>query len=496
MNSIRRSGVLLPVSALPSSHGIGDFGPAATSFIDHLSCARQEIWQVLPLHPVGDNGSPYYANSSFAGNPLLISLTSLVDWGLITGEECRSAELPSDQVSYGEAGRIRGLLLGRAVERVLKEGYRGEVDEFAALNREWLTDYALFSILKEHHNEAPWTRWDRTYRIRDRPSLREVEERNRDKIRRIEVIQWIFARQWEALRSHARSRGIRILGDMPIYPTHDSADVWAHPNLFCLNADGNPTYVAGVPPDYFSRTGQQWGNPLYRWEEHQEEGFSWWLSRMGRALSLYDLVRIDHFRGLSAYWAIPNEHRTAGKGRWMPAPGEALIDAIRKRYGGDKLIAEDLGLIDQPVRNLMEGAAIPGMRVLLFAFGGDTDNPHLPFNHPENAVVYTGTHDNPPVKGWFMDDATSGERSYLNQYAGRNIGVGEVSDFFMRLAFSSVARYAVIPIQDLLNLGSEARMNRPGTQTGNWLWRLQTDWPADETMIRLRQYTETYGRVR
>ncbi|MCQ1539161.1 4-alpha-glucanotransferase [Methanocalculus taiwanensis] len=495
MNSRRRSGVLLPVSALPSPHGIGDFGPAATGFIDHLRCARMGIWQVLPLHPAGPDGSPYYANSSFAGNPLLISLSALADQDLISGEECRSAALPSGQVSYGEAGRIRKLLLGRAVERVLREGYRGDVDEFAARNSEWLSDYALFSILKERHNDLPWNLWDRPYRLRDISSLKEAEWRYRDKIQEIEVIQWLFNRQWDALRSHAGSNGIQLLGDMPIYPTHDSADVWAHQHLFCLDADGTPIDVAGVPPDYFSRTGQRWGNPLYRWEEHQQEGFSWWLSRIGRALSLYDLVRIDHFRGLSAYWAIPNEYRTAAGGRWIAAPGEALIDAIRKRFGGDNLIAEDLGVIDQPVRTLMERAQIPGMRVLLFAFGGDTDNPHLPFNHPENAVVYTGTHDNPPVKGWFIDEATVAERSYLKRYAGRDIGKDEVSDLFIRLAFSSVARYAIIPVQDLLNLGSEARMNRPGTQTGNWLWRLHSDWPAEEVQIRLRQYAETYGRV-
>ncbi len=495
MNSRRMGGVLLPVSALPSSHGIGDFGPAATGFIELLGSARQGIWQVLPLHPVGPDGSPYYAHSSFAGNPLLISPAALAESGLLTREECRQAELPIDQVRYSEAGDVRKLLFGRVVERVLKEGFREEIDDFSAQNKEWLPDYALFCILKERHNGLPWTLWDRLFRIRDRQALREAEERYVAKIREIEVIQWLFARQWEALRSHARAGGIRIIGDMPIYPTHDSADVWAHQHLFCLDADGNPTVVAGVPPDYFSRTGQRWGNPLYRWEEHQQEGFSWWLSRMGRALSLYDLVRIDHFRGLSAYWAIPNEYRTAVQGRWLPAPGDALIDAIRKRYGADTLIAEDLGVIDQPVRALMERAKIPGMRVLQFAFGGDTDNPHLPFNHPENAVAYTGTHDNPPVKGWFVDDATMAERSYLNRYAGRDIGKDEVSDLFIRLAFSSVARYAIIPIQDLLNLGSEARMNRPGTEKGNWLWRLHKDWPAEEAAIRLRQYTETYGRL-
>ncbi len=495
MSSHRESGILLPVASLPSCHEIGDFGPAAAGFIDFLRNARQRIWQILPLNPVGPDGSPYFAPSSFAGNQLLISPATMAEDGFITQAQCQASSSPVGLVDYAKAADLREPLLDSAVGQATVLGYREEIDAFIQQNSEWLSDYALFTVLKACHQNAPWTAWDRPFRLRDSRAIRDAEKRYADHIHRVSVIQWLFMKQWNQLRSRSAASGIEILGDLPIYPVHDSADVWAHPHLFELDGDGHPTAVAGVPPDYFSTTGQRWGNPLYRWDQHEEEGFRWWLSRIERALTLYDRLRIDHFRGLVAYWAIPSEEETAIQGRWVSAPGGRLIDAIRQTFPGADLIAEDLGVIDEPVRALMQRGDIPGMRVLLFAFSGGADNPHLPHNHPRSAYVYTGTHDNPPVRGWYLDDSTRQECSCLNRYLGREITSDSVSDALVRIAYSSVARHAIIPIQDLLGLGSGARINRPGTTAGNWRWRLAADWPKDEIAATLRYHSETFGRI-
>jgi 4-alpha-glucanotransferase len=495
MNSMRESGVLLPITALPSSHGIGDLGPAAMDFIDLLGEARQKVWQILPIHPSGPDGSPYFSDSSFAGNWQLISPEALAAEDLISQTHCLASAMPVLSVNPEEAAFVRHYLLNEAVDQLFKTGFREEIDAFTHEHAAWLPDYALFTVLKGRNPGTPWTMWEYGLRTREAVAIREAEKRYADHMERVCAVQWLFMQQWEAVRSHARSQRIEILGDLPIYTTHDSADVWAHPQLFSLDADGTPSEGAGVPPDYFSSTGQLWGNPLYRWEAHEEDGFSWWLSRMERALSLYDRVRIDHFRGLSAYWAVPARQTTAEEGHWVPGPGTAFIRAIRRRFPSANLIAEDLGVIDASVRTLMQMGGIPGMRVILFAFSGDTKNPHLPYNHPPDAYVYTGTHDNPPVRGWFLDDATRGEREYLNRYLGREVDVDEVPDIFIRLAFSSVARHVITPLQDLIGLGSEARINRPGTTGDNWRWRLSKNWPSVEVASRLRLYTETYGRT-
>lgn len=494
MNGIRESGILLPITALPSSHGIGDLGPAATRFIDLLGEARQKVWQILPIHPFGLSGSPYFSDSSFAGSWQLISPEVLATDDLISQSRCMTSQMPPGPVNYIEATALRRDLLRGAIDRVFELGYRKEVAAFTEEHTDWLPDYALFSVLKARYPGTPWNGWEHGLRIRDTQAIREAEKRYTGHIERVCAVQWLFMRQWEALRSHARSLNVEILGDLPFYITHDSADVWAHPHLFKLDIDGEPTEIAGVPPDYFSSTGQLWGNPLYRWEEHEEDGFVWWLSRMERALSIYDRVRIDHFRGLSAYWAVPVGKKTAEEGCWMPAPGAAFIRALRRRFPYARLVAEDLGEIDPSVRTLMKMGDIPGMRVLLFAFSGDGENIHLPYNHPPDAYVYTGTHDNPPVRGWFLDDATKGECEYLTRYLGREVNADDVSDLLIRLAFSSVADHVITPLQDLIGLGSEARINRPGTTGGNWRWRLSKDWPSVEVISRLRLYTETYGR--
>lgn len=496
MTGSRESGILCPVSSLPSDHGIGDFGPAAVEFIDFLAQARQRIWQILPLNPAGADGSPYYADSSFAGNRLLISPDLLAEDGLITKAECQAARQPIGPVQYARAGAIRDKLMDSVVKRLPAAGFRDDLETFIQEESGWLFDYALFRVLKEDHGNAPWTAWDPALRDRDPDALSGAASRNAARIHTIWVEQWLFMRQWEALRSHASSHGIELFGDLPIYTSHDSADVWAHPHLFELNARGLPSEVAGVPPDYFSSTGQRWGNPLYRWDQHEEEGFTWWLSRIGRALSLYDRLRIDHFRGLAAFWAIPAAYRTARKGRWVEGPGEILLSAIDRHFPDACLVAEDLGVIDDSVTDLMQKAGIPGMRVLQFAFSGDAENPHLPHNHPQNAYIYTGTHDNPPARGWFLDDATRRERTCLRRYLGREVSADDIADVLLRMAFSSVARHAVVPVWDLLNCGSEARMNRPGTEAGNWRWRLPAGWCTIGITSSLCQATETYGRAR
>jgi 4-alpha-glucanotransferase len=493
--SRRRAGVLLHPTSLPSRHGIGDLGPAAETFLDYLAEAQQTLWQVLPLGPTGYGDSPYASPSAFAGNPLLISPEQLLTSGLLQPEELAElASLPADHVDYGAVSRLKRQLLELAFSRGRQRGdLRERLDAFRRQHADWLDDYALFSALSERFN-CLWTDWDPPLRDRDPRALDQARAELAERIDFVVFCQQLFADQWWQLRRDASKRGIRIIGDIPIFVAYDSADVWAHRHLFKLDAEGRPRVVAGVPPDYFSATGQLWGNPLYDWEAMAREGYAWWIARFRHLAELVDLVRVDHFRGFEAAWEVPAGAPTAVEGAWVPGPGNAVFDAIATALGGGvPVIAEDLGLITDEVRRLLAQTGFPGMKVLQFAFGGGTDNLYLPHNFTDpNCVVYTGTHDNDTTSGWFAS-ASEHERDFVRRYLGSD-GTTIAFDV-MRLALGSVARTAIVPLQDVLGLGSEARMNTPGAAEGNWEWRVRPEQVDERHARRLAELTEVYGRA-
>lgn len=491
----RAAGVLLHPTSLPG-RGVGDAGPESRRFVEWLAGAEQSAWQVLPLVPVDGGGSPYNGLSALAGNPLLVSPEALVREGLLDPAEVGGEELPRGRVDYPRALAWKDGLLRRAWEAFrggAAPGLRGELEAFRARHASWLEDYALFRALREEQEGACWVEWDPGVRLRRPEALARARERLADAVERHAFRQLLFDREWSALREHAHARGVRIVGDVPIFVAYDSADVWAHPELFHLDAEGRPTVVSGVPPDYFSATGQRWGNPLYRWDAMRERGYRWWVERFRRTLEMVDVVRVDHFRGFEAYWEIPAEEETALRGEWKPGPGAELFRALRRELGELPLIAEDLGLITPGVEALRDELGLPGMRVLQFAFGEDGRNPHLPANHPENAVAYTGTHDNDTALGWLQHGAAPEEREALLGLV-RDPG-GDLNWEMIRLVFASRAKLAVVPLQDVLGLGSEARMNTPGTGRGNWEWRVPEGVVTDPLRVRLAEVTRATGRA-
>ena len=500
-----RSGLLLHVTSLPSPYGIGDLGPAAYAFADVLARTHQRIWQVLPLGPIGYGHSPYSSPSTFAGNPLFVSPERLVDDGLLTSEDLADApDFPQDRVDFDRVLPFRRALLEKAYRRhAERPDVRAEAfGRFREQNADWLGDYALFMALKEALGGA-WTDWPQLLALRHEEALHEARERHAEAVQMHEFWQWLFAEQWAALKAYCNERQIALFGDIPIYVAHDSADVWANAEQFFLDEGGRPTVVSGVPPDYFSETGQRWGNPIYRWDKMQAEGYTWWKRRMASVLSQVDLVRLDHFRAFAAYWEIPAKEETAINGRWVDGPGGDLFGALRDALGALPVVAEDLGVITPDVRALMAEQGFPGMAVLLFAFGGDPASPFLPHNHLPAQVAYTGTHDNDTVAGWWRErqsteDAEAVEesrqftRAYLDLDQGRE---ADVHWAFVRTLMGSVARTAIAPVQDLLGLGNEARMNTPGQGQGNWGWRLQPGQLTPDVEERLRHLTELYDRV-
>jgi 4-alpha-glucanotransferase len=490
----RASGVLLHPTSLPG-RGTGDLGEAAYRFVDWLAGAGQSYWQLLPLVAVTEGGSPYNGLSALAGNPLLISPERLVRGGLLNEADLETVPVSSKPIDFPRLAEWKGSLLAEA-HRAFRDGAAPELttpfDSFRRENASWLDDYALFRALREHHRGAPWTAWEPRLQARERNALREAEQELADVIGQYAFQQFLFDRQWSALRRYANDRGIRIIGDIPIFVAHDSADVWAHRELFQLDEEGEPEVVSGVPPDYFSETGQRWGNPLYRWDAMAERGYAWWTERFRRTLEWVDVVRVDHFRGFEAYWEIPASEETALNGRWVPGPGEALFRAVERELGSLPVIAEDLGLITPEVEELRDTLGFPGMRVLQFAFDGDPSNPHLPGNHPENAVSYTGTHDNDTAVGWW-EHASAEEREQFRRLAGGEIG--EIHWQMIRLAFASEARLAVAPLQDVLGLGSEARMNTPGASQGSWEWRCAGEAIDSRAQARLRRVTGGSDRL-
>ncbi len=496
--ALRSSGILLHPTSLPGRFGIGDLGPAAFRFADFLARAGQHLWQTLPLNPTRAEGghSPYYSPSTFAGDPLLISPEILYRQGFLTRAECSGfTDLPPGRIDFTTVDTLKEQLLARACERLLGSRFRPMLDAFDKRQRAWLDDYALFTVLHRHFKTASWCDWPEALRDRDKSALAEAADHFAPAIAHQKALQFFFFEQWRQLRTYCRRQRIQLLGDMPIYVPLHSADAWAHPECFKLGPLGRPTHVSGVPPDYFSDTGQLWGHPVYDWERMRADGFRWWLTRIQWHAALYDLFRIDHFRGLVAYWEVEAGAPTALNGQWRPAPAERLLALAARRLGRLPVIAEDLGIIDAAVREVMRHWDLPGMRVLQFAFGDDfPDGAFLPHHHVRNCVVYTGTHDNNTVAGWFRNEADAAQKRRLFDYLGHKVDIANVCWEMIRLAMQSVADTVIIPFQDLLGLGEEARINHPARADGNWRWRLTEQQMAAAPAERLAHITKTFGR--
>lgn len=495
----RSSGILLHPTSLPGRYGIGDLGESAYRFVDWLASARQSVWQVLPLGPTGYGDSPYQTHSAFAGNAVLISLDQLVEEGLLTAADLADApRFPENYVDFGAVIPYHTAKLNLAFENFVASATDAQVTDFQAWceeNDHWLDDYALFMSLKDENNGRPWVEWAPEETLRAPQAMVDAQERHAESIERYRFRQWVFARQWDALKTYANSQKIRLIGDIPIFIAHDSADVWANPDLFYLDETGNPTIIAGVPPDYFSETGQRWGNPLYRWTAMERDGYRWWIQRFRATLKQVDLVRIDHFRGFEAFWAVPSTEPTAVKGEWMPGPGLPFFNVIKAALGGLPIIAEDLGVITPPVEEMRDTLRLPGMIILQFAWGDLTGEARfLPHNHRPHSIVYTGTHDNNTTNGWwFTDEIDDVIRDHVARYLDRQII--QPNWELIRLAMMSVAHTAIIPMQDVIGLGEEARMNTPGKAAGNWTWRATARMFEGPAKGRLAALTSLYARV-
>lgn len=496
----RSSGILLHPTSHPGRYGIGELGREAYQFIDFLAQSGQKLWQILPLGPTGYGNSPYMSFSAIAGNHLLISLDILREKKLLSEADFEDIpDFPLDQVDFDKLIAWKIPLLRKAASNFVKGSDTILYKQFAGFcagNADWLEDYALFMALSHAYQGKVWMEWPTEIRERHWGALETPKQELQEEIFLHKFLQFEFFEQWLALKRYANSLGIEIIGDIPIYVSHNSADVWANPQVFRLDTQtGNPLEVAGVPPDYFSETGQLWGNPLYNWDYLKNTGFDWWVRRLKAVLSLVDIIRIDHFRGLEAYWAVAFGQENAINGHWLKAPGYDLFNTIGSRLGKLPIIAEDLGDIDQAVLDFRDHFAFPGMKILHFAFGGDAGNPYLPFNVERNCVIYTGTHDNNTTVGWFQDNANDYEKARLYQYLGAPSGQGVAWDL-IRLAYSSVANQAIVPLQDVLGLGSDARMNTPSVAEGNWSWRYRQEALTGEYSERLRDLVNLFGRNR
>jgi 4-alpha-glucanotransferase len=505
----RAAGILLHPTSLPGPHAVGDLGPAARRFVEFLAAAKQKVWQVLPLGPTGYGDSPYQCFSAFAGNPLLVSLEALAEEGLLAASDLADPPAVEDPAAadYAAAQRFKPPLLDRAFQVFEKGANDAQREAFEAFRREqsaWLPDFALFTVVKEQHGGVAWTDWEEDIRAREPDAMERWRRDHAEAVRAREFAQYLFFAQWRAVKAAAHGRGIRVMGDIPIFVAHDSADVWARPDLFQLEADGRPQFVAGVPPDYFSATGQLWGNPLYRWDRMEESGFEWWISRFRATLDEVDLVRVDHFRGFEAFWKVPGDAETAQHGEWVKAPGEKLFAAVEEALGKLPIVAENLGVITPEVEALRHRFGFPGMAILQFAFGSDPQgSTFIPHNFARELVAYTGTHDNDTTLGWWNGEGGNSRRSEADVEAERAYALDylksdgtEVHWDFIRAVLASVADLAVVPLQDVLGLGSEARMNLPGRLGGNWRWRFREGALTPEVTERLARLTDVYGRAR
>jgi 4-alpha-glucanotransferase len=506
----RCSGILLHPTSLPGRFGIGEIGRGAELWLETLHRMGQKLWQVLPLGPTGYGNSPYQSLSSFAGNPLLISLDSLVRDGIVRPSDLSvMPEFPDDHVDFGSVIEVRSAFLQNAARNFVNQCNASPLlarafEVFCQREADWLDDWAMFISLKKEHDLKPWTEWPRGLALREEVAMAEVMSGLEAEIEEAKALQFLFHRQWNKLRVRAKELGISIIGDIPIFAAHDSADVWANRELFHLDENGNPTVVAGVPPDYFAATGQRWGNPLYDWTKHERTHFAWWKARLRKTLSLVDVVRIDHFRGFAAYWEIPATEATAINGKWVEAPGDALFNTIKDELGELPIIAEDLGLITPDVIALRDRHDLPGMRVIQFAFGADSLAPeYVPENYTENSVAYTGTHDNDTTWGYFNsgpDEHTTRtaemiEKERANILAYTKTTGSEIHWDFIERVWSSQARFVLCPLQDVLGLGSEARMNIPGKSGEFWTWRFQWHQLTPEIEWRLKRVTTLHNRV-
>ena len=497
MLNVRSSGILLHPTSLPSKYGIGDLGPEAYNFINFMAESCQQIWQILPLGPTGAGNSPYSAYSALAGNPLLISPDKLLQENLLSGEDLEELpKLPVERVDYDLVIKTKMPLLVKAYENFKKkqEWEQKEFQEFCKTQGYWLEDYALFMAIKEANNGAGWMHWDKAIATRQPLAVKEWSDRLAEEIFYQKFVQFQFFSQWKELKEYANEKGISIFGDIPIYVAHDSADVWANREIFCLDEEtGEAALMAGVPPDYFSETGQLWGNPVYNWEKLEEDNFKWWVQRIKGMQEYVDLMRIDHFRGFESYWAVPQGEKTAMNGEWIEAPGDALFQILRKELGELPIVAEDLGVITKEVEELRDKFEFPGMKILQFAFDSDAANIFLPFNYTNrNCVVYTGTHDNDTTLGWF-EERSFAEKARVVDYLGGICPQG-INWSLIRLALGSVANIAIFPLQDILGLGGWAKMNTPSTIEDNWSWRYRPEALTSDIGQHLKYLTYMYGR--
>jgi 4-alpha-glucanotransferase len=492
---LRRAGVVLHPTSLPGPHGSGDLGPHAYYFVDWLHKAGQTLWQTLPLGPVGPGWSPYMGSSVFAGNPMLVALEPLVERGWLAATAVPTS-FDDLQVDYAQVMPWRMTRLREAFAGFVAQANSQDQEAQAywvASQQTWLEDYALFMALDQAHAPLLWPQWPPALALRDPAALAQARREFADELAFWRFVQWQFDSQWQALKSYARSKGVLMVGDLPIFVAHHGADCWARPDLFLLDASGQPNVVAGVPPDFFSDTGQRWGNPLYNWAAMQADGYHWWVERVRRQLALADVIRIDHFRGFMDYWEIPASEPTAVKGRWQNGPADALFDALTQALGPLPIIAEDLGIITDEVVHLRERTGFPGMRVLQFAFSGDAHHAFLPHNFEPNTVVYTGTHDNDTVLGWWAS-CSAHERAFVKRYLDV-VDDADLTWALLRAAAMSVARLSLCQFQDVLELGSAHRMNVPGTTSGCWTWRFSWDWVNPQAAVRLAHITAASARV-
>jgi 4-alpha-glucanotransferase len=496
---MRQSGILFPIFSLSGKYGIGCFSKEARKFVDFLKAARQSYWQILPIGPTGYGDSPYQSFSTFAGNPYFIDLEQLISQGLLTRDECDAADLGDreDGIDYGKLYQNRLPLLRKASERSHFDA-EPEFQKFHADNSYWLDDYALFMAVKDAHGGKPLEEWEEDIANHEDQAVREWGAKLNDDVRFYEFIQFEFAKEWKSLKDYANNAGIKIIGDIPIYVSADSADFWAHRELFKLDERGKIREIAGVPPDGFSADGQLWGNPLYNWPYHKKTHFAWWLTRIGKCLELYDVLRIDHFRGFDEYFAIPASDNTAKCGHWEKGPGMALFEAVREKFGDAQIIAEDLGYLTDTVRQLVKDTGYPGMKVLEFAFDSRDSsgaNDYLTYNYTRNCVVYTGTHDNETLRGWF-DDILPEEQQLVRDYLDvRTDDPMEIVDKMVIMAQSSVAKLCVIPLQDYIGLDNSARINHPSTMGKNWQWRLKGEYLTEDLQKKILKMTRLYGRL-
>ncbi|HZK09128.1 MAG TPA: 4-alpha-glucanotransferase [Bacteroidales bacterium] len=493
MKQSRSSGILLHPTSLPGNYGIGSLGQQALHFIDFLHLAGQKLWQVLPMGHTGYGDSPYQCFSIFAGNPILIDLDSLKDDGLLDDLDLLNDEtFDNGKVDYGKVIIFKNKVLLQAFAK-FKQSYllHDAYTLFINKNQHWLDDYATFIAIKEHFGGKPWWEWPEAYRFRQPETIERFTKKHAQSVSFQKFVQYLFHGQWHRVKRYANEKGISVVGDLPLYVAHDSADVWSNHLVFQFDENREPKHVAGVPPDYFSATGQLWGNPLYDWDYMQAHSFEWWAKRIEASIEQYDIIRIDHFRGFEAYWAVPYGDKTAENGKWIKAPGKELFEAIAAKLGKLPIIAEDLGVITDAVEALRDDFEFPGMKILQFAFSDDPDNCYLPHNYRRNFVVYTGTHDNDTLKGWYDNlepEVCQQVREYIDSKTGN------INQKLIRLAWSSVADVAIIPLQDLMELGSEARMNIPGTPSGNWHWRCQQHQLTHDKAAWLKHITKIYHR--